>query len=128
VTNEHAYALLVVLARRAVFDRTIADNPFAEPEPGDLVVEMTGWRRPADPDAIGWLLGHDDAPYGEGDPLDGSVPMREVWDVIPLNPEAKLQEFGGRRYQRWENADFRRIDPKLLERAGIVPPEVEAWV
>lgn len=93
-----------------------------EPQPGDLCVEVTGWRRSVDPDAIGYLVGHGPAPYHEDDPLDGSVPMREVWDMRPLNSNARLQEWGG---QRWENAQFRPI-PEVVRRAlpglGIVEP------
>jgi hypothetical protein len=90
-----------------------------EPKPGDLVVEVTSLRA-ADPDSIGWLIGHDLAPYKEDDPLDGSVPMREVWDVLPLNPDAVLQRGG---YQRWVNAEFRRVPDALVKRLGLTKPE-----
>jgi hypothetical protein len=86
---------MVILARNSTPGRVDFD-----PQPGDLVVEIT--KRPIDPDAIGWLVGHDDAPYHEDDPLDGSVPMREVWDVRPLSGRHQP----GRDYQRWENAQF----------------------
>lgn len=96
--------------------RTRLDNA---PQPGDLVVEDS-WMGSPDPDAIGWLIGHGEAPYGVDDPLDGSVPMREVWDVAPLNPAAKTQYVAddGRAYQRWENARFRKVPEHVLKRMG----------
>lgn len=96
--------VLVLLARQATPGRVSFD-----PQPGDLVVEIT--KRGIDPDAIGWLVGHDDAPYHEDDPLDGSVPMREVWDVRPLS--GRTQE--GKDYQRWENAQFVALSPAIAE-------------
>lgn len=99
MTTDDALRLAVVLGRRAV-----AGQGWPEPNPGDLVVEVTQMR--VDPDAIGYLIAHDHAPYGADDPLDGSVPMREVWDIRPLNPDAKLQPIAGERLQRWENAQF----------------------
>lgn len=95
-----ALRLAIALARGGL-DRS------TPPVPGDLVVEVT--RFDTDPDAIGWLVGHDDAPYNADDPLDGSVPMREVWDIRPLNPDAKLQTIGGEQVQRWENAEFVKV-------------------
>lgn len=106
-----ALSLAVAIAK-AHIDVTVG------PQPGDLVVERTGFRK-ADPDAIGWLIGHDDAPYGEDDPLDGSVPMREVWDVLPLNPAAKLQTIGGYQCQRWENAQFVKVPDWIVESLGL---------
>lgn len=90
--------LLVRLARYAVEQ----DQPVS----GDLVVEVSMFRH--DPDAIGWLIGHDQAPYEEGEPTDGSVPMREVWDIIPLRGLSTEQE-QRQGYQRWENAEFRKL-------------------
>lgn len=93
--------LTVELARKlALRAGRMNDNP----QPGDLVVEMT--KRPADPDAIGYLEYHGQAPYAPGDPADGSAPMREVWDIFPLNPDAELQPIGDVQVQRWENAQF----------------------
>ena len=86
-----------------------------DPQPGDLVVELS--HRSAsgfhDPDAIGWLIGHDDAPYGEGDPLDGSAPMREVWDIVPLSGRGVEHPTG---VHRWENASFAVVPHELWER------------
>lgn len=101
LTLHDALCLSVELARKLVL---CAGQYNDNPQPGDLVVEIT--KRPDDPDAIGYLEYHGDAPYGPDDPMDGSVPMREVWDIYPLNPEAKLQTIGGERVQRWENAQF----------------------
>lgn len=95
---------LVVLARNSTPGRVDFD-----PKPGALVVEIT--KRTVDPDAIGWLVGHDDAPYHEDDPLDGSVPMREVWDIRPLS--GRLQP--GRDYQRWENAQFVGLPERVAD-------------
>lgn len=105
--------LIVELARTAsLFDKGYSQDP----KPGDLVVEVTTFRD-RDPDAIGWLVGHGDAPYNVDDPDDGSVPMREVWDIVPLCSEAVLNDRGE---QRWENATFRAINPTILRRAGVV--------
>lgn len=78
------------------------------------------WMHRPDPDAIGWLVGHGMAPYDVDDPLDGSVPMREVWDVTPLNPSAKTQytDESGQPYQRWENARFRKVPAHVVARLG----------
>lgn len=111
-----------ILRLLVAFARETADYTMADPEPGDLIIEVTGFRRPVDPDAIGWLIAHDQAPYNEDDPLDGSVPMREVWDVRPLNPNAKLQTIGGEQFQRWENAQFVKVADEVLEHAGITRP------
>lgn len=86
-----------------------------DPQPGDLVVEVTH-RSLGDPDAIGWLIAHDVAPYGADDPSDGSAPMREVWDIRPLNPHAQLQTIGGTQLQRWENALFIKVPDTLQAR------------
>jgi hypothetical protein len=101
ITLQDALRLTVELARKLVL---CAGQYNDDPQPGDLVVEIT--KRPDDPDAIGYLEYHGDAPYAPGDPTDGSVPMREVWDIRPLNPEARTQIIGGERVQRWENAEF----------------------
>jgi hypothetical protein len=90
ITLQDALRLTVELARKLALTGRGNNNP----QPGDLVVEMTKF--PDDPDAIGYLVGHG----------DGSVPMREVWDIRPLNPEARTQIIGGERVQRWENAEF----------------------
>jgi hypothetical protein len=101
---ESVLCLLVRAARSASAHGGWAD-PWTDPLDGDLVVEIS-WLREPDPDAIGWLIGHDQAPYFSDAPLDGSVPMREVWDVLPLNPGAKLRTIDGQQLQRWENARF----------------------
>jgi hypothetical protein len=49
-------------------------------------------------------------PYHEGDPTDGSAPMREVWDVLPLR---------GGDSQRWENAKFVKVPDRVVERTGL---------
>lgn len=110
---EGALRLAVALAR-APLDRDHV------PEPGDLVVECSWFTNGPDPDAIGWLVAHGDAPYGVDDPLDGSVPMREIWDVAPLNPSAKVQytDTDGRGYQRWENARFCKVPDHIVQQMG----------
>lgn len=112
LTLEGALMLAVALTR-------VTPDHRSEPQPGDLVVEASWMHRP-DPDAIGWLVGHGIAPYGRDDPLDGSVPMREVWDVIPLNPAARTQYTteDGRGYQRWENASFVKVPDHVVKRMG----------
>lgn len=109
-------SLLLALVVAVTNQRTERD-----PKPGDLVVETTMGRR-ADPDAIGWLEWHGDAPYGADDPLDGSVPMREVWDIIPLNPEATLRAIDGVWVQRWENAEFQALPKWIADELGLKPP------
>lgn len=108
--------LVVVLARAVALSAEW--RPWAEPKPGDLVVETT-FRGPPDPHAIGWLVGHGDAPWGEDDPTDGSVPMRDVWDIRPLDPSVVLDARG---VQRWENATFRVVPEWFVKRAGLVCP------
>lgn len=87
------------------------------PVPGDLVVEVTSLRREPDPDAIGILVGHDEAAYSE----DGTGPKREVWDVLPLRGlSAKHRERG---YLRWENAEFRKVPSEIVVRVpGLLEP------
>ena len=94
---------------------TLRRSPGTEtdPEPGDLVVETTGTT--TDPHGIGWLVGHDYAPYDADDPLDGSVPMREVWDIVCLHPGAPTQVIDGQAVTRWENACFVKVS---------LPPEI----
>lgn len=97
-----------------------------DPKPGDLVVEVT---TRATPDSLGRLLGHDDAPYAErctycnvehtagNVSAEGScfrcgtvTKMRDVWDVTPIWPGAKVGSWlDGVGYQRWENATFMRV-------------------
>jgi hypothetical protein len=103
-------ALVYVLRRSPTFTD-------GDPEPGDLVVEVSGLFKPADPHGIGWLVAHDDAPYHAEDPLDGSVPMREVWDVVSLHPDAPTQVINGQRVTRWENARFVAVPlpPEILD-------------
>lgn len=88
------------------------------PAPGDLVVE-TSWIHRPDPDAIGWLVGYGQAPYGRDDPTDGSVPMREVWDVRPLSDAKGLE---GNDVQRWENARFMKVPEHVVRRLGLTFP------
>jgi hypothetical protein len=118
-TSDEILRLLVVATRAAALAPHLtpaAREEDIEPEPGDLVVEASSLQiRDPDPDAIGWLVGHGDAPYSE----DGAGPMREVWDILPLS--GRTQKDWG--YQRWENADFRRVPKPLVERAGLRPPQ-----
>lgn len=104
---------LAVLAARTA---TARRGDGGEPEPGDLVVEVTRLASRVDPDAIGYLVGHDDAPYSEGDPTDGSVPMREVWDIRPLSGRHRK----GRGWQRWEDAEFRAVPEWLLHHFKVL--------
>jgi hypothetical protein len=121
-TNDDVLRLLVVAARAAALAPHLTPMAREEdipPEPGDLVVETSSAQvRHPDPDAIGWLVGHGDAPYSE----DGTGPKREVWDILPLS--GRTQKDWG--FQRWENADFRRVPKPLVERAGLQPPRVLA--
>lgn len=89
-----------------------------EPEPGDLVIETTWLRRQPDPDAIGWLVAHGEAPYAE----DGTGPTREVWDITPLSGAVGVGS-AGELYQRWENASFVKVPDRLVVRLGLVPPD-----
>lgn len=98
---------MVAMGRKLALAKAMVLNGSEEPQPGDLVVETTSMT--LDPDAIGWLVGHDDAPYREDDPLDGSVPMREVWDVRPLSDRTQQ----GRDFQRWENAEFAKLPDSI---------------
>jgi hypothetical protein len=102
-------ALAVALSRPHAYLRD-------DPEPGDLVVETSWMRRGPDPDAIGWLVSHGEAAYAD----DGSGPTREVWDVTPLSGAPGLD---GRPYQRWENAQFRKVRTELVEQLGLRPPD-----
>lgn len=88
--------LLVDRARQASLHET------EEPQPGDLVVEVTKFS--LDPDAIGWLKAHGDASYRE----DNTGPTREVWDIIPLRG-LRNEPCKSRGFQRWENAEFRKV-------------------
>jgi hypothetical protein len=88
------------------------------PNPGDLVVEVTRMRM--DPDAIGWLIAHGQAPWFAGTKvadgiLDGVGPMREVWDIEPLSGRGPLH--GPWRPQRWENAQFMALPDAIAELA-----------
>jgi hypothetical protein len=116
-TNDDVLRLLVVSTRAAVLAphlTALAREENVEPQPGDLVVETSSAQVHPDPDAIGWLVDHGDAPYKE----DGTGPRREVWDILPLS--GRTQKDWG--YQRWENADFRRVPKPMVERAGLQPP------
>lgn len=97
------YRLLTLLVEQARGARLLTPAPIPPPEPGDLVIEITKFRY--DPDAIGWLIGHGEAPYNE----DGTGPVREIWDVVPLSgAKGKTKP-----YQRWENAQFAKVATQL---------------
>lgn len=93
--------------------RALAAFPvgFSAPQPGDLVMDPSALRN--DMDAIGWLVAHGDAPYN----VDGSGPVREVWDIEPLS--GAHHRLG--RPQRWENAEFFSLPPDLVELARRGP-------
>jgi len=115
--QDNVLRLLVVAARAAALDphlTALAREEGIEPQTGDLVVEVSHQTRDIDPDAIGWLVGHDEAPLNE----DGTGPLREVWDILPLS--GRTQKDWG--YQRWENAEFRKVPEPLRQRAGLHPP------
>lgn len=99
--------LLVVAARQTVVSHEWGVVP---PNPGDLVVEVTGLFRPPDPDGIGWLVARGPTRWPAA---------YTVYDVLPLNPDAVLQDWGG---QRWENATFSALPDSWLRRTGIRPP------
>lgn len=112
--------IAVILARWGSLHRpdgTVYDS--GRPRRGDLVVECTHWR--PDPDAIGTLLEHGDAPYN----TDGTGAVREVWDIAPLNPHARMQVIACQPMQRWENADFRCVPSTI---AQVLYPAIYAPV
>lgn len=94
MTFRYAPHQIVALAREVPLSELRND-----PQPGDLVIEPSIIGR--DADAIGWLVGHDDAPYNE----DGTGEMREVWHVIPLSGPVQDSRWGDGSL-RWENAEF----------------------
>lgn len=111
LTVRDALQLAAELARTRLSDD--------DPQPGDLVVQTTGFG-PSDPDGIGWLDYHGEAPYSPLANLnDPNVDTREVWDVVPLSGARGL---GGERWQRWENADFKKVPDSLVKRLGWTPP------
>jgi hypothetical protein len=105
IDRDDALRLVVEMGKLAVL---VGDEDRFDPKPGDLVVEVTGFLARPDPDAVGWLVGHDDAPYNE----DGTGPMREVWDIRPLRGFTTDQE-RARGYQRWENARFVKLPDRF---------------
>jgi hypothetical protein len=98
-----AHAMYKTNLRSAIANQ----RPLAEPKVGELVIETT--IEVLDLDSLGYLVGHDQAPFGVDDPLDGTVPMRGVWDIKPLNPDARVQTIAGEKVQRWENAIFHAL-------------------
>lgn len=80
-----------------------------DPQPGELVVEPSMLRRRNDPDAVGWLVAHGDAPYNE----DGTGAMREIWDVIPLERGRDGKPL------RWENAEFFALPDAFAALVGL---------
>jgi hypothetical protein len=131
-TQDDVLRLLVVMARAAALAPYVGGEE-SEPQIGDLVVEVSHQTRDIDPDAIGWLVGHGSAPYRE----DGTGPAREVWDILPLSgrgqkryPERTAVDRSAMAiddtYQRWENAEFRKVPEPLRQRAGLHPPLLPA--
>jgi hypothetical protein len=93
VTSDEVLRLAVELARGYLSAVTL--GTVIDPQPGDLVVEMTG---DVDPNAIGWLVRYRTSP-------------RVVWIVAPL---------AGGRDRRWgEDADFWKVPDPIAKRAGL---------
>ena len=101
--TDRALRLLIRLAREA-FRR---GECRANPKVGDVVLEVTGWG--TDVDSIGVLLAHGDAPLH----VDGTGPVREVWDIIAFS--GAHNAFTGT--LRWENAEFVALPDDLAELA-----------
>lgn len=95
----------------AATSRRIPIAMLTDAKPGDLVIEVSSMH--ADHDSIGVLLGHDLAPQHPGDPIDGSVAMREVWDIFPLSGNVS-PETG---FLRYENALFMALPEPIQELA-----------
>lgn len=87
----------------------------ANPQPGDLVIEPAMIRR--DDSAIGWLDCHGDAPYAR----DNSGPVREIWDIRPLNGSKGAEWLDG--CVRWENAEFFALPDRIVELARSMRTE-----
>lgn len=102
IPSEEALALAVALSRITLEH---------DPQAGDLVIE-TSWLGAPDPDAIGWLMWHGMAAYAD----DGTGPKREVWDITPLSGALGVKD---RTYQRWENAQFKKVPDHIVERLGL---------
>ena len=66
-----------------------------KPEIGDLVLEVTTFRRASSSDKIGRLLSIEDEPYPDWED-DEPAPTRKVWTIKTLDG----------RECRWENCDF----------------------
>jgi hypothetical protein len=88
------------LAQIIYHARLYTSHMATPPTDGDLVVEIT--HPIIDEDGIGYLVGHGPAPLHS----DRSGEIREVWDIIPLSMRHGVD---GLPYQRWENAEFRRV-------------------
>lgn len=86
--------------------------------PGDLVIEVSKFD--TDPDSIGWLVAHGQAPYERDAPI-GS-PTREVWDVVPLS--GITTDAGPS--TRWENAEFVALPESVAELAREAFPQAFA--
>lgn len=95
---------IVAIARDGVFAATAAGVPAIEPLPGDLVVRADGFHD-SDPDAIGWLVAHGNAPYY----ANGDGPIRDSWDVKALSGRVH----GGMLWLRWQDATFARVPSRV---------------
>ena len=82
-----------------------------DPQLGDLVIDPLAIT--FNPEAIGWLVAHDEAPYNE----DGSGETREVWHVVPLSGPVQTARYGDGAH-RWENATFYALPDRLAELAS----------
>ena len=94
-STERQWIKLVRECRTAAIADAIANNGFRAARPGDLVVEMTSFRR--DPDGIGILVAHGYDKRGD-----------EIWSVQPL----RLSPV---RIHHWHNAEFRPLPPGVLQ-------------
>jgi hypothetical protein len=113
-------AELTELVKRAW--RAYLDGPLVPDAPvvGDYVVEITNRR--SDPDAIGRLFYHGQAPFHEPPQLDddGDIAEREVWDVRTLSGRVGNGVDGT---YRWENALFVKLDVGIeseLRASGVI--------
>lgn len=108
---DHLLSLIVGAARESAMHWQV-------PQAGDLVVATLECPRPNgvfDPNAIGYLVGHGDAPLNR----DGTGPVREVWDVRALSDRTH----GGMLCLRWENVDFAVVSPRMV---ALVQALIEA--
>ncbi|WP_330253102.1 hypothetical protein OG874_00355 [Nocardia sp. NBC_00565] len=86
----------------------LAYKRMSHPRPGDLVVEISGWRKTFDPDAVGRLIR-----------IDGDPKLADRWVIEPLLRPGEEQG--------WGNAQFVAVpDIDSLDRWSGLYDELEA--